>query len=579
MIRIIAAFLFLLIVGAAQAQVPGGGAMVPNASTYGLIPNIQVGCGGDATTAIQAALNTGRYAILPACPQTNPLLVSATINMPDNSTLCGQGHGATWIKEPNSANLAPIIQGNNSAGGANLQLNTGITVCGLSVDGNGLNQTAATLGNRCIYFLGVADLTINDVAITNCESDAIFVDGNGGQVGPCKITNIFINGTIGPGPGYGYGVFVAHAQRWCTVSNVFAQNTAETAFFDDASESIWSNLYASNTGGATFIGTSSGTSLTVTSVSGVLLAGETLTGQSVFQPAVPVTIVSQSSGTTGGPGVYVISASVSAPTPLTINAIGKSCLNAGTRTVNNPGGGGGSQTAWQPCPAGMWVRNTTNTSVSNSTFAKGSYYGLLIIGTRHSTFSGINATNNSGASNGVWDDIHFDLNAFLANGYGETHAVSLIGATVGANNQTLTSNANAISTPTSRYGLFINDGLAGSVGDAAMVAGGTGYAFGNTLSTSGGTASQVAQFNVAAAPGGIISTGPNGVVHNYTSGSGVYTVLPANPVTLTGGAGAGATANITWSSAYITGVNCGPTVTACSRLPAFITNWTVQTNP
>lgn len=125
--------LFALLLSAnAQAQ-PTGTNTTP---TSNLIPNILVGCGGDATSAIQNALNSTGYAVLPSCPQSNPLLVSATINMPNNSTLCGQGHSATWLKEPNSTNLQPIIQGNNSGGGANVQLNNGITLCNLSVDGN-----------------------------------------------------------------------------------------------------------------------------------------------------------------------------------------------------------------------------------------------------------------------------------------------------------------------------------------------------------------------------------------------------------------------------------------------------------
>jgi hypothetical protein len=66
---------------------------------------------------------------------------------------------------------------------------------------------------------------------------------------------------------------------------------------------------------------------------------------------------------------------------------------------------------------------------------------------------------------------------------------------------------------------------------------------------------------------------------DFTTGSGVYTVLPANPVTLTGGTcGVAPTINITWSKAIISGVSIGQTVTAATRIPAFFTNWFVETN-
>ena len=56
---------------------------------------------------------------------------------------------------------------------------------------------------------------------------------------------------------------------------------------------------------ASFTGTGSGTNLTTTSVTGYIKAGDTVAGTGV--PA-GTTIVSQTSGTTGGAGVYVTSA-------------------------------------------------------------------------------------------------------------------------------------------------------------------------------------------------------------------------------------------------------------------------------
>lgn len=57
--------------------------------------------------------------------------------------------------------------------------------------------------------------------------------------------------------------------------------------------------------GATFTGTGSGTNLTTTAVSGVISAGDVITGTGITGT---VTIVSQTSGITGGAGVYVTSA-------------------------------------------------------------------------------------------------------------------------------------------------------------------------------------------------------------------------------------------------------------------------------
>lgn len=56
---------------------------------------------------------------------------------------------------------------------------------------------------------------------------------------------------------------------------------------------------------AAFTGTGSGTNLTTTSVTGIIKVGDTVTGTGA--PA-GTTIVSQTSGTTGGAGVYVTSA-------------------------------------------------------------------------------------------------------------------------------------------------------------------------------------------------------------------------------------------------------------------------------
>lgn len=77
-------------------------------------------------------------------------------------------------------------------------------------------------------------------------------------------------------------------------------------FLDIQNTSAAASLYvfASGTSGASFTATGSGTNLTTSAVTGTILVGHIVSGAGV--PA-GTTIVSQSSGTTGGAGVYVTS--------------------------------------------------------------------------------------------------------------------------------------------------------------------------------------------------------------------------------------------------------------------------------
>lgn len=248
------------------------------------------------------------------------------------------------------------------------------------------------------------------------------------------------------------------------------------------------------------------------------------------------------------------------------------CPNSGITTVNNPGGGGVPQSSWTPCAAGIYVRNVSDVTGTGFIASEGQYYGMIITGCRHCTFNGIVATDNSLKTNNVWDDLHLDLNIFLTSGRGENHNLTIDGVVVGANGELNTTNAS--SAPTSRYGLFINDGIAGSAGDAAIISGGSGYTAGDSLTTVGGTQSITAKWTAGNVVGGIIT----GIKHDFSGGSGVYTVLPTSPVSLSGGTGSGATLSILWSVGSITGVTIGQTITAPFRIPAFHTGWTIQTN-
>jgi hypothetical protein len=94
-----------------------------------------------------------------------------------------------------------------------------------------------------------------------------------------------------------------------------------------------------------------------------------------------------------------------------------------------------------------------------------------------------------------------------------------------------------------------------------VVSGGSGYTVGDVLTLSGGTFSTVAAVTVATLSGSAVAT-------VTLSGSGTYSVLPTNPVSVTGGTGSGATFNLTWavqSGFTITNAGSGyveqPTVT------------------
>ena len=100
----------------------------------------------------------------------------------------------------------------------------------------------------------------------------------------------------------------------------------------------------------------------------------------------------------------------------------------------------------------------------------------------------------------------------------------------------------AISAPTTAGGVQATATVAMFNAAATIASGGTGYTVGNTLTMVGGTISagfSVGTFTVTSVSAGAVT----GVaVLNFSS----YTVLPSNPVTVTGGTGTGCTLNVTY---------------------------------
>ena len=129
--------------------------------------------------------------------------------------------------------------------------------------------------------------------------------------------------------------------------------------------------------------------------------------------------------------------------------------------------------------------------------------------------------------------------------------VTAITRTAGGSNYT-TIPSLAISAPTTAGGVqaTATPQMAGQT--VTVQAAGTGYVVGNTLTVVGGTSSTAAQLRVDSidGSGGVTAT-------SFVNTAGAYSVLPTNPVSVTGGAGSSATFNITqWFFA-----SAGPLIT------------------
>jgi len=100
-----------------------------------------------------------------------------------------------------------------------------------------------------------------------------------------------------------------------------------------------------------------------------------------------------------------------------------------------------------------------------------------------------------------------------------------------------------------------------STGSITLASGGTGYTAGDVLTFSGGTFATAAQITVNTVSAGVIAT------FTVTNAGVTYTALPANPVSVTGGTGSGATFNASWAVQSVSITNAGsgyveqPTVT------------------
>jgi len=98
-----------------------------------------------------------------------------------------------------------------------------------------------------------------------------------------------------------------------------------------------------------------------------------------------------------------------------------------------------------------------------------------------------------------------------------------------------------ISAPTTAGGVQATASVVLMIANAATIqSGGTGYTLSDVVTLSGGTPSVAATFTVTAVSSGVVTA-------VSSTNFGTYSVLPSNPVSVTGGTGTGLTLNVTWA--------------------------------
>lgn len=158
-----------------------------------------------------------------------------------------------------------------------------------------------------IFLSGNYKIVLTDASNNQIwAADPVYGVGNGGGGGQC------LSITVNPQTGTSYTLQPSDNCKLVTFNNSSAIAVSLPSPATNASYQTWSATVSDiGTGtitvtptGASFTGTGSGTNLTVTGVTGTIASGFLVTGTGV--PA-STTIVSQSSGTPGGAGVYVTS--------------------------------------------------------------------------------------------------------------------------------------------------------------------------------------------------------------------------------------------------------------------------------
>lgn len=181
---------------------------------------------------------------------------------------------------------------------------------------------------------------------------------------------------------------------------------------------------------------------------------------------------------------------------------------------------------------GTHFQVTSVASGANFLRATGSVAGSASILSTQGSDTNVSMVLQPSGSGNV--DLTGNLN--LSNG---STVTAITGTAIGSGYTTIP--AVVISTPTTAGGVQATATAAMLQNVTALNGGGTGYTVNDVLTFVGGTFSSAITVTVTAVSSGVITSFSVG-------NSGVYTVLPTNPISVTGGTGSGATFNVTaWS--------------------------------
>jgi hypothetical protein len=162
-------------------------------------------------------------------------------------------------------------------------------------------------GMAAVYFLGFDNSNVKPGAMLFAQYPTAAVGAylRGGNISTLTLTQLqaltgVLTVTINGTPQTSSTINLSSATSFSNAAQIITTALAQTGP---------TQAVTSGTIGATFTGNASGTALTASATVGVIHIGDTVTGTGIPSST---TIVSQTSGTTGGNGVYVTSASTTA---------------------------------------------------------------------------------------------------------------------------------------------------------------------------------------------------------------------------------------------------------------------------
>ena len=463
----------------------------------------------------------------------------------------GSGAALTSLTAANLSGTIPsAVLGNSNVyiGTTAIALNrtsASINLTGTSIDGSADSANTATTATNATniaitdntssvltYYPVISSATTGNVGATTSSTKFSFVPSTGTlRVSALSLTNALpiasggTNGTSTPTSGaVAYGTGTAYAFT-------SAGTTGQVLTSQGSSAPIWTTAGTGTVTSVGGTGTVNGLTLTGTvTSSGNLTLGGTLDLSS--PPAIGSTTAStgafttlSASSTVSGTGFSTYLASPP--------AIGGTTPAAGTFTTLIGGGGSanyGQVTGGATTKAVQFQTLGSDTNISQVFQSKGTGAIDLAAGS-----SGVNISNGG--------TVTAITRTATGSGYTSKPTVAITAPTT----------AGGVQAAVSVFQMF--------VGGYTVAAGGTGYTVGDILTVVGGTQSGgAATLTVATVSAGAVVT-------VTISNAAAYSVLPTNPVSVTGGTGSGATFNLTWSPINFTIDNAGsgyveqPTVT------------------